>query len=95
MIRFRSFVVAWQASMRTHELMADSRMRFATRLNEMSEELNNLVKEVDKNRKVVSIPVARCSSPRHRRISPRPVITENRRKTWQLAMSARCKNQSR
>lgn len=47
-----SFVVAWQASMRTHELMADSRMRFATRLNEMSEELNNLVKEVDKNRKV-------------------------------------------
>ncbi|KAM5544270.1 hypothetical protein V8D89_001930 [Ganoderma adspersum] len=47
-----SFVSAWHASMRTHEQMADSRLRFALRLNEMSEELNNLVKEVDKNRKV-------------------------------------------
>ncbi|PIL25298.1 transporter [Ganoderma sinense ZZ0214-1] len=47
-----SFVTAWHASMRTHELMADSRMKFATRLNEMSEELNNLVKEVDKSRKL-------------------------------------------
>ncbi|KAI0709675.1 GTPase activating protein [Cerioporus squamosus] len=46
-----SFVNAWQASMRTHEAMADSRTKFALRLNEMSEELNNLVKEVDKNRK--------------------------------------------
>ncbi|EJF59372.1 GTPase activating protein [Dichomitus squalens LYAD-421 SS1] len=46
-----SFVQAWQASMRTHEQMADSRLKFAMRLNEMSEELNNLVKEVDKNRK--------------------------------------------
>nr|VWO96468.1 Uncharacterized protein [Ganoderma boninense] len=47
-----SFVSAWHASMRTHEQMADSRMKFALRLNEMSEELNNLVKEVDKSRKL-------------------------------------------
>ncbi|KAF4610559.1 hypothetical protein D9613_006706 [Agrocybe pediades] len=46
-----SFVSAWQSSMRIHESMADNRIRFAQRLNEMSEELGNLVKEVDKNRK--------------------------------------------
>ncbi|KAI0741304.1 GTPase activating protein [Daedaleopsis nitida] len=46
-----SYVTAWQASMRTHEAMAESRLKFAMRLNEMSEELNTLVKEVDKNRK--------------------------------------------
>lgn len=33
--------------------MAENRMRFAQRLNEMSEELSTLVKEVDKNRKQV------------------------------------------
>ncbi|KAF9442640.1 RhoGAP-domain-containing protein [Macrolepiota fuliginosa MF-IS2] len=46
-----SFVSAWQSSMRVHELMAENRLRFAQRLNEMSEELATLVKEVDKNRK--------------------------------------------
>jgi hypothetical protein len=49
----RSFVLAWQTSMRIHELMAENRVRFAQRLNEMSDELNNLAKEVDKNRKQV------------------------------------------
>lgn len=39
--------------MKIHEAMADNRMRFAQRLNEMSEELSTLVKEVDKNRKQV------------------------------------------
>jgi hypothetical protein len=39
--------------MRIHETMAENRIRFAQRLNEMSEELNTLVKEVDKNRKQV------------------------------------------
>jgi hypothetical protein len=48
-----TFVSAWQSSMRIHEGMAENRMRFAQRLNEMSEELANLVKEVDKNRKQV------------------------------------------
>lgn len=33
--------------------MAENRMRFSQRLNEMSEELSTLVKEVDKNRKQV------------------------------------------
>ncbi|KDQ50698.1 hypothetical protein JAAARDRAFT_199693 [Jaapia argillacea MUCL 33604] len=46
-----SFVTAWQASLRVHEILAENRIRFAQRLNEMSEELATLAKEVDKNRK--------------------------------------------
>ncbi|KAH6910044.1 GTPase activating protein [Coprinopsis sp. MPI-PUGE-AT-0042] len=46
-----TFVSAWMTTMRVHEMMADNRLRFAQRLNEMSEELNTLVKEVEKNRK--------------------------------------------
>ncbi|KIK93772.1 hypothetical protein PAXRUDRAFT_828636 [Paxillus rubicundulus Ve08.2h10] len=46
-----SFVHAWQSSMKLHEVMAENRIRFAQRLNEMSDELASLVKEVDKNRK--------------------------------------------
>lgn len=51
-----SFVNSWQATMKIHEVMADNRIRFAQRLNEMSEELANLAKEVDKNRKSVRLP---------------------------------------
>ena len=43
--------------------MAESRLKFGARLNEMSEELNNLVKEVDKNRKAVSILLYSSASP--------------------------------
>ncbi|KAH9987508.1 GTPase activating protein [Russula vinacea] len=46
-----SFVNAWQTTMKIHEIVAENRLRFASRLNEMSEELANLAKEVDKNRK--------------------------------------------
>ncbi|ETW79293.1 hypothetical protein HETIRDRAFT_323566 [Heterobasidion irregulare TC 32-1] len=46
-----SFVNSWQSMMKIHEIMAENRIRFAQRLNEMSEELANLAKEVDKNRK--------------------------------------------
>ncbi|KAJ7155437.1 Rho GTPase activation protein [Mycena crocata] len=46
-----SFVNSWQSSMRIHESMGDGRLRFSQRLNEMSEELATLAKEVDKNRK--------------------------------------------
>ncbi|EMD38795.1 hypothetical protein CERSUDRAFT_133320 [Gelatoporia subvermispora B] len=46
-----SYVNAWQSSMKMHETMAETRLRFAQRLNEMSEELSTLAKEVDKNRK--------------------------------------------
>lgn len=52
----RSFVHAWQSSMKLHEVMADNRIRFAQRLNEMSDELASLAKEVDKNRKHVRSP---------------------------------------
>ena len=44
---------AWQSSMKIHEVMAENRIRFAQRLNEMSDELASLAKEVDKNRKQV------------------------------------------
>ena len=53
----RTFVSAWMSTMRVHEMMAENRLRFAQRLNEMSEELATIVKEVDKNRKQVR----RCS----------------------------------
>ena len=49
----RSFVSSWQSSMRVHERMADNRVRFSQRLNEMGDELSTLVKEVEKNRKQV------------------------------------------
>jgi hypothetical protein len=43
--------------MKIHESVAENRLRFSTRLNEMSEELLNLSKEVDKNRKQVCVPI--------------------------------------
>ncbi|GAW03253.1 hypothetical protein LENED_004962 [Lentinula edodes] len=46
-----SFVAAWQNSMKVHEVLSENRIRFSQRLNEMSEELANIAKEVDKNRK--------------------------------------------
>ncbi|KAJ7180639.1 Rho GTPase activation protein [Mycena filopes] len=46
-----SFVASWQSAMRIHESMGESRLRFSQRLNEMSDELATLAKEVDKNRK--------------------------------------------
>jgi len=39
--------------MKIHEVMAENRIKFAQRLNEMSDELANLAKEVEKNRKSV------------------------------------------
>lgn len=46
-----SYVSSWHTILATHEPLADGRIRFAQKLAEMSEELNNLVKEVDRNRK--------------------------------------------
>lgn len=37
--------------MKTHEVLGDGRLRFSQKLTEMSDELSNLSKEVDKNRK--------------------------------------------
>lgn len=42
--------------MKIHEIIGDNRIKFASRFNEMSEELNSLSKEVDKNRKTVGSP---------------------------------------
>ena len=84
----RSFVNAWQASMKIHEVMADNRIKFATRLNEMSEELANLAKEVDKNRKAVSAWFGRLlGAPAHGKARPWRV----RPRTWPHVMSARFK----
>jgi hypothetical protein len=52
---FRTFVAAWQSTMKLHDTMAENRIRFAQRLNEMSEDLATLAKEVDKNRKQVML----------------------------------------
>ncbi|MCO5608113.1 hypothetical protein L7F22_062318 [Adiantum nelumboides] len=46
-----TFVNSWHSIMRTHEALGESRLRFAGKLQEMSEELSTLAKEVDKNRK--------------------------------------------
>ncbi|KZP01550.1 RhoGAP-domain-containing protein [Calocera viscosa TUFC12733] len=46
-----SFVSSWHANMRIHETVAENRIKFAMRLNEMSDELLNLAKEVERNRK--------------------------------------------
>ncbi|KAK1222134.1 Rho GTPase-activating protein [Marasmius sp. AFHP31] len=46
-----TFVTAWQTTMRIHDTMAENRIRFSQRLNEMSDELGTIAKEVDKNRK--------------------------------------------
>jgi len=40
--------------MKIHEIIGDNRIKFAAKLNEMSDDLNMLVKEVEKNRKGVS-----------------------------------------
>jgi Rho GTPase-activating protein RGD1 len=52
-----SFVNAWRTTMKIHDIIAENRLRFASRLNEMSEELATLAKEVDKNRKAVYRPI--------------------------------------
>lgn len=58
----RTFVDAWHGMMKTHESIADNRIRFSQRLNEMSEELVNLQREVEKNRKQVRQRVASGST---------------------------------
>ena len=75
---------AWQSSMKIHESMADNRLRFAQRLNEMSEELATLVKEVDKNRKQVR---------RLNCLFALPLLNLCRPKTLRRAMSGLCKSQ--
>lgn len=60
----RTFVTAWQSALRIHEQMADNRLRFSQRLNEMSQELSTLAKEVDQNRKQVGfLNTSPCSLP--------------------------------
>ncbi|QRV89091.1 Rho GTPase-activating protein 12 [Ceratobasidium sp. AG-Ba] len=46
-----TFVSAWTATMKIHEILGESRVRFAQRLAEMSDELASLAKEVERNRK--------------------------------------------
>ncbi|CDR88838.1 related to GTPase-activating protein beta-chimerin [Sporisorium scitamineum] len=46
-----TFVKSWHSIVKTHETLADNRLRFASKLSEMSDELSNLAKEVDKSRK--------------------------------------------
>lgn len=46
-----TFVNTWQTFMKTHETIGENRIRFGQKLAEISDELVNLAKEVDKNRK--------------------------------------------
>ncbi|BGP17900.1 Rho GTPase-activating protein [Rhodosporidiobolus nylandii] len=46
-----SYVSSWLSLLKTHELLGDNRLKFATQLAEMGDELNVLGKEVDKTRK--------------------------------------------
>lgn len=46
-----TYVTSYHTILATHEQLAESRLKFAQRLTEMSEDLSNLVKEVDRNRK--------------------------------------------
>lgn len=46
-----SYVSSWNSCVKTHEAIGEDRLRFAQKLGEISEELSNLAKEVDKNRK--------------------------------------------
>ena len=46
-----TFVSSWRSTLKLHDVIGENRLRFAARLNEMSEELANLAKEVEKNRK--------------------------------------------
>lgn len=47
-----SFVGAYNAMQRTHEVLADNRIRLGGQLHEMAEQLVELGKEVERNRKV-------------------------------------------
>lgn len=49
--RRRSYVTSWQSLLRTHELLGENRLKFSAQLGEMSDELVQLGKEVEKNRK--------------------------------------------
>ncbi|CAO1637713.1 unnamed protein product [Sympodiomycopsis kandeliae] len=46
-----TFVKSYHSILSIHEQLAESRYKLGTKLNEMSEELNTLVKEVDRDRK--------------------------------------------
>ncbi|KAI0048722.1 RhoGAP-domain-containing protein [Auriscalpium vulgare] len=76
-----SFVAAWQSTMKIHEIMADNRIRFAQRLNEMSEELANLAKEVDKNRKTTKDLATRYE----RNLQESEMITEKAKTRFDLS----------
>ena len=49
----RTFFKAYQDTLRIHDQIASKRNGFATRLNEMSDELSVLAKEMEKTRKQV------------------------------------------
>lgn len=50
-----TFVDAWHGMMKIHETIAENRIRFSQRLIEMSDDLLILQREVEKNRKQVSL----------------------------------------
>ena len=49
-----TFVNSWMSFLKIHDQLGDSHLRFSQKIGDMSEELNNLAKEVDKQRRFVS-----------------------------------------
>jgi hypothetical protein len=66
----RSFVNAYQASLRLQDALAQNRLRFAQRLSEMSDELVVLAKEGERLRKMVRLNVTRDLIPSTRTTAP-------------------------
>ncbi|KAG8894882.1 hypothetical protein FRB99_000927 [Tulasnella sp. 403] len=46
-----TYVTAWQSTMKLHEVIAENRLKFAAQLHQSVEDLANLAREVEKNRK--------------------------------------------
>lgn len=51
MSRYSSFLKSYQDTLRLHDSLAQNRLKFATRLTEMADELAALAKEMEKTRK--------------------------------------------
>lgn len=60
----RTFVQAYHSSLRLQSQVAENRIRFSQRLNEMSDELLALAREGEKLRKLVSLS-ERCPPDQH------------------------------
>lgn len=57
-LMIRTFVASYQQSLKVQEQLSQNRIRFATRLNEMCDEMLGLAREGERQRKMVSSSIA-------------------------------------